>query len=70
MPETTTLPEPGSKLKAVRIQGHTERRKAKRVQERLKERIQSRLEELPGWPTAQGERALSERSPTEPSICF
>lgn len=59
MPETTTLPEPESQLKAERIQGITERLKAERIQERLKaERIQSRLEELPGWRTAQGRRAL------------
>lgn len=60
MPETTTLPEPGSQLKAERIQGLTERLKAERIQERLKaERIQSRLEELPGWRTAEGESALA-----------
>jgi len=62
MPETTTLPEPRSQLKAERIQALSERLKAERIQERLKaERIQSRLEELPGWRSAQGESAL-ERS--------
>lgn len=62
MPETTTLPEPGSQLKVERIQALSQRLMAERIEERLKaERIQSRLEELPGWRTAQGESAL-ERS--------
>lgn len=62
MPETTTLPEPGSQLKAERIQALSERLKAERIQERLKaERIQSRLAELPGWRSAKGGSAL-ERS--------
>lgn len=61
MPETT-ISDPGSQLKAERIQGLAERLKAERIQERLKaERIQSRLEELPGWRSARGESAL-ERS--------
>ncbi len=64
MPETTTLPETRSQLKAERIQGLSERLKAERIQERLKaERIQNRLEELPGWRTVQGESALKRCHP-------
>lgn len=60
MPATTTLPEPGSQLKAERIQALSERLKAKRIQEHLKaERIENRLQELPGWRTAEDESALT-----------